>query len=228
MPYTVAQQQFSGPLDLLLELIESKQQDIAELALAQVTEEFLAYVEREKNIRPQELADFLVVAARLLLLKSKALLPQEVLEEEGLSLEQQLKLYKIFVEASKKLDELWKQGTVAYGREVKPVVQKGFYPPKNATAQELRRVFADMLGRFELYKKLPQRALERVVSVKEKISAIRGILKAGQKSTFKSLIADPGSKADLIVTFLALLELVKQQEVRLKQGKHFDDIHISL
>src|SRR5574344_1562914 len=102
-------EKFEGPLGILLKLIEQEELDITEIALASIADEFLAYVETSENIGPEEMADFLVMAARLLYIKSKALLPYLVSaeeEEEITELENQLKMYKEFVDASSKIAQL--------------------------------------------------------------------------------------------------------------------------
>ena len=125
-------EKFSGPLDLLLSLIDEEKLDINELAISEVTEQYLRYLEAMEEKRPEELADFLVMATRLLLLKSKNLLPQlETDEEEGPSLEEQLRLYKAFVEASKKLNKKWLEGRVANFRIEPPRHPTSFVAPAN-------------------------------------------------------------------------------------------------
>src|SRR3989338_1878896 len=100
--------QFSGPLDLLLSLLEESKLNISEVSLSSITEQYLTYLDTLEDNRAEELADFLVVGSRLLLLKSKMLLPQFAPEEdEGTSLEEQLRLYKVFLEASKGVNRLW-------------------------------------------------------------------------------------------------------------------------
>jgi len=102
-------EKFQGPLGILLKLIEQEELDITEIALAKIADEFLAYVETSENIGPEEMADFLVMAARLLYIKSKALLPYLVSveeEEEITDLENQLRMYKEFIDASAKISEL--------------------------------------------------------------------------------------------------------------------------
>ncbi len=101
-------EQFTGPLDLLLSLIDGQKLNISELSLSNVTEQFLNHLDKIENKKPEELADFLVIATRLLFIKSNRLLPQFTLEEdEGPSLEDQLRVYRAFVEASKKLNKRW-------------------------------------------------------------------------------------------------------------------------
>ena len=111
MPYTIKIQKFEGPLDLLLQLIEQEELDITEISLAHITEQYLEYLATIEELYPDELADFLVVATKLLLIKSHMLLPELTLEDEDEeSLTRQLQLYKKYVEAARRLHDRW-QGT---------------------------------------------------------------------------------------------------------------------
>ena len=98
--YQVSTQQFTGPLDLLLQLVEKKNLAITELSLAQVTQEYVAFLNEQEEINPEDLADFLVIASTLLLIKSRSLLPSLVLapeeETEIMDLETRLKIYKLY------------------------------------------------------------------------------------------------------------------------------------
>ena len=123
---------FSGPLDLLLSLIAEKKMSITELALAEVTEQYVHSIDALEEKDPDELADFLVIATKLLLLKSKSLLPQFFPEEEdGPSLAEQLKLYKAFVDASKKIHAIWEQSNNIYFRIEPTRRPTEFIPPEN-------------------------------------------------------------------------------------------------
>jgi len=96
---------FEGPLDLLLQLIEKQKMDINQISLAKVTEQYIHFIESSDGISPGELADFLVIAAKLLLIKSRSLLPYLESEDEdsGFELEKQLKMYKLFAEAAERV-----------------------------------------------------------------------------------------------------------------------------
>jgi len=104
--YKVQIEQFQGPLDLLLRLIEKEKLDITEVALSKVTEQYLKHLELIEESLPEDLADFLVIATKLLYIKSKALLPYLYPEDDDeTDLAEQLKMYKLFLEAAKKLDQ---------------------------------------------------------------------------------------------------------------------------
>src|SRR6185369_11883839 len=133
--------QFEGPLDLLLSLIEQRQLDITTIALAEVTEQFLQYLKQLEKIDPTALADYLSIAAKLLVIKSKAILPTLELEQEeedaGFDLEAKLLLYKQFKEVAKHLKLLDNKRRQSFERTVTFENKISFYPDPNITTKEL-------------------------------------------------------------------------------------------
>ncbi|MFA5358843.1 MAG: segregation/condensation protein A [Patescibacteria group bacterium] len=225
MKYEIISEQFSGPLDLLLGLIEGRELDITKISLAQVADDYLRYVRQNQGINPEEMADFLVVAAKLILIKSKVLLPNMEIEEEG-DLEVQLKLYKEFLEASKLIEAMIKKKKFSLSREKLPVgIEPEFNPPKNLNSSKMAQIFRIVIDRLEPLIKLPERTVRRVVNIEEKIRHIRDYLVSKIQTTFRELVGR-GDKAEAIVSFLALLELVKQRTVELNQDEMFGDISI--
>jgi segregation and condensation protein A len=223
--YEIISEQFSGPLDLLLGLIEGRELDITKISLAQVADDYLRYVRQNQGINPEEMADFLVVAAKLILIKSKVLLPNMEIEEEG-DLEVQLKLYKEFLEASKLIEAMIKKKKFSLSREKLPVgIEPEFNPPKNLNSSKMAQIFRIVIDRLEPLIKLPERTVRRVVNIEEKIRHIRDYLVSKIQTTFRELVGR-GDKAEAIVSFLALLELVKQRTVELNQDEMFGDISI--
>jgi segregation and condensation protein A len=224
--YTIKTEKFEGPLDLLLNLIEEKKLDISEISLAQVTEQYMAYLEQIND--PAPLADFLVVAAKLLWIKSKLLLPSFELEEEGQSLEQQLRIYKEYFDASKKINQLILQKNFTFTRDKLIILdeEKIFNPPKWLNASRLAKVFKEVLAALEPQINLPKAVLEKTVSIQEKIKEIADLLQEKIKINFKSIVKSAKSRLDIIVTFLALLELIRQKMVTVEQSKTFAEINI--
>ena len=222
-------EKFEGPLDLLLQLVDQEKLSITEIALAKVTEQFFSYLDRLEKNRPEELADFLVVAARLIYLKSHSLLQYAYPEEEdnGPGLADQLKLYKQYVEASKVVNSLWEAGKVAYGRTEPPVKNKEFVLPVNAGKNNLYDSMVFLLNRLKPLEPLPKVSIDHSVSIKQKIDAIRNLLKNGQEFSFKNLLSSAQNKTEVIVSFLAILELVKQQSVRFRQVNAFEDLLVT-
>ncbi len=226
--FTFTDEKFSGPLDLLLNLVEGHELKITEISLADVTDKYLSFVNSSTEIDESEMADFLVLAAKLLYLKSKELLPQLVVEDEqtGDELSRQLKMYEQFVHAAEEIKEMLLQRRFMYPRQELHVMARGFQPPKTLTSFKLGAVITDIVTRRTPVK-LEEAQIQKVMSIREKIDAVQDMLKTFQRTHMKHLVDDLSSKPDIIVTFLALLELAKQRSVLLEQEDHFTDIHIT-
>ena len=227
MAHTLALENFSGPLDLLLSLIEEKKMAITEVALSHVTEQYLLYIDTLDEEKADEMADFLVVATRLLLLKAKNLLPQFGLEEEeGPSLAEQLRLYQAYVKVSRKIQKAWIKNERSSFR-MEPIRKAtGFVPPENATSKSFVHVFSHLLSRLKPLKPLPKVSIDRGVTLKEKIDTIRKLLSQRKEFSFSEVVNNKQNRTEVIVGFLALLELVKQKSVFLHQADTFSDIVI--
>lgn len=231
MPGIVKIEQFEGPLTLLLQLIEEQKLDITQVSLSKVADQYLAYIHAEPSWDPDELADFLVVAAKLLLIKSKVLLPNlDLGEDEGdvLALEHQLKMLKRYREASATVDALFRQRRVAFAREKLPrhCMPARFIAPPNLTATMLPTLFQKILERIAAFLPLPKSVIEKAASLEEKIRSIRDHLMERLSTTFQNLVSHGTTKTDIIVSFLAILELVKQRMVMVDQTHLFADIKI--
>ncbi|MCC7522927.1 segregation/condensation protein A [Candidatus Uhrbacteria bacterium] len=231
MSYAIKIDHFEGPLDLLLQLVESAELDITKVSLLEVTEPFVKHVEANRGkIPPEELADFLVVAAKLVYLKSKALLPDlhDPSLEEGPDLESQLRMYKVFVEAAKQLGTRWLEGKSMYGRLSRPVKQTEpvFAPPTGVDGQTLKDLFQKAIRRIEPILSLPKAAIERVVTIEEKISTLHARVRQMMRVSFHRFLAESQDRAEMVVGFLALLELIKQKSVTVEQNELFSDIQL--
>ncbi|MEK7569961.1 MAG: ScpA family protein [Patescibacteria group bacterium] len=220
---------FEGPLDLLLQLIEHEELDISQVALAHVTEQYLQALEKADNISAEDLADFLVVAAKLLLIKSRILLPQLAVEgaEEATDLERQLKIFKEYLEASRNIAKIIHKRRFTFGRG-KPamLIEEKFSPPEALGVGDMRELFLSVLRDIEPVIALPKAVIEKTVSISEKIEIIRALILDKAIVSFHNIMKDSKTKTDVIVSFLALLELVKQRTIVVKQGALFTDIAI--
>ncbi len=228
MPHVISLEQFEGPLDLLLQLIENQELDISEISLAEVTDQYVQYIQ-STELDPHDIADFLSVAARLLLLKSKTLLlfVEDEEEEDEEDLTQQLQLYSQFVAASKQLNELWQESDQAYARERLVVKQtEGFVAPKNVTVDRMLVAMNAVVARLQPMKKLPERTIRKVISLREKIEALSKRLKKTVAFYFHETLEEANDPHEKIVNFLALLELVKQREAIVEQPEIFSDIMV--
>mgnify|MGYP001266310509 CR=1 FL=1 len=233
---TVQTEKFSGPLGLLLSLIEGEEMDITEINLAKIADEYVSYVRQAEGIDPEEMADFLLVAAKLLFIKSKALLPYLYAgeeEEAADDLEKQLRMYKEFVEASRRVKDLALARRFLYLPPLKS--RRGqfdlpmFSPPARLETSAMKEALEAVLARLarEEEKKLPERVLEPKINIEEKIGLIRRLLGEGLKLSFSRLLESAGTRTEVIVSFLALLELAKQRELVFEQTELFSEISIS-
>lgn len=223
-------EQFEGPLDLLLRLIEDEKLPITEVSIAQVTEQFMQHLQQVEERLPEELADFLVVATRLLLLKSQALLPYLVIEDEEdpNELTRQLKIYKAYVDAMGYVEGRLSAKQFLFQRpdSIFANLEPAFSPPPTLTTELLRTAYEDILAGLAPVVRIPKAAIERVVSLREKITHISDLIEKEVTLSFKRLVSQAESRTDVVVTFLALLELVKQRMISVSQDKPFSDIEI--
>lgn len=227
--YTLKLEKFEGPLDLLLNLIESEKLDISKVSLAQVADEYVLYLEKNPSISPEELADFLVIATKLLLIKSKLLIPDMAMDEEDSpeGLEKQLKIYREYLNAMRLMEGMIRQRKFFFWRDKSPVsLQPQFSPGKEVSAEKLRDAFLFILKGLEKLVVLPQSVMDKTVSLQEKIKQIKEIIKTRSKISFDHLMQSARSRTEVIVSFLALLELVKQQEIHVHQQSNFGEILI--
>ncbi len=229
MPHKVKLQKFEGPLDLLLQLIEEKELSISEISLSKIADDYMESLKLVEEKNPDELADFLVVAAKLLLIKSRELIPKPVeTAEEGPSLEFQLKMYKIFYEASQRLAAKIKEAKTIYFRDRLPqLLAPRFSPPPSLDAQKLRDSMIDVLAKLTPIIKYPEERLKRTVSIQEKIGRIRSLMERAETVRFHEILDKAADRTEIVVNFLALLELIRSRDVIAEQSKDFGEIVIS-
>lgn len=228
--YHTKLEQFEGPLHLLLEMIEERKLEISTVSLADVAEQFLQYLSKNPNLHPEELADFLVVAAKLLLIKSRTLLPTLDLEDDGEhDLEKQLRIYREYYEASKKLHALMlkRRYSFARGASLKVLIdERKFRPPEGLALDDLTRIFRIVLKRLEPFITISEDVIIRTVSIRDRIDNIRKQILSQASLNFQTLLEQSQSRTDIIVTFLALLELVKMRAIAVVQDEMFSGISI--
>jgi segregation and condensation protein A len=224
--FAVKQAAFSGPLGLLLELLDKRELEIADVSLASIADEYLGHLDREE-VPHDELADFLLVASRLIYLKSKALMPFLVIEEEDEAvgaLEDQLRAYRLFAEAATRLEEQFNSSARSFvaqkSRVVKEERQAAFRPAKNIERAHLRAAFGAILKRLAPFFALAQAQIERVQSVEDRLEELTSVLKTRATLRFKDITKGAVKRVDVVVSFLALLELVRRKTVRAKMDTH--------
>ncbi len=228
--YAVQLETFEGPLDVLLELIEKEKLDISDISLTRVTGQFLEHIRSVEEKSPGFVADFLVIAAKLILIKSKTLLPfLEVSAEEEAEitdLKERLESYRKIKEGARAIASLEHEFRIAYHRTASLRDVVVFMPPASVTAEVLHQQMAALEAthaRDTHMPKLEERKIGTVISFEEKLREIKKRLEHGLEEHFLAL-ADPESKMHIIVAFLAVLELVRQNIIFAKQSTMHGDI----
>jgi segregation and condensation protein A len=231
--YKVQLPTYQGPLDLLLSLIEQEELDITKIALAQVTDQYLAYLEVITETDPDELTDFLVIAAKLILIKSSVLLPrpppsvaEDELEDVGDELARQLILYKQFKKITAQLREIEEQDQRCFIRLVTPPKIEPRLSPGEVGLADLL-----LAGRVVFAVKSPEPDVDNVVSpvivtIGQQMAHIRQRITAYQHVSFNELLSQHRNRIELIVTLLAVLELIKRHVIKAEQPEPFGDIII--
>lgn len=221
---------FSGPLDLLLSLVEEEKLSINEISLSKVAEEYIAYLRSLEEMPKEELAAFLVIASTLMLIKSRSLIPNlKLTEEEEIDikdLERRLITYKFFRKLGESLKGLNKQGKHLYGREAYAGMQAVFFPPKDVTAETLSKIVGELLTAIPLKESLPEDTLKKAISLEEKMDELKNRLESMAAVNFEEMRKNGKAKVEIIVSFLAVLELVRQGFAIFEQKGTFANIDI--
>ena len=230
--YQVNLDKFSGPLDFLLSLIEEKKMAIGEIVLSQVTDQFLEYlkkVQEDENYQ-RVLADFLVVASRLILIKSRTLLPGLVLsqEEEGdiKELEERLKAYQQIKIWGRELGKWTKDRSSYFGKDSYLNMPVVFYPPQNISVENLYEIYKSFLKTLPQIEKLEEKNLQRVVTLEQKIQELKTRITMAVEASFADISRGVKTKIDVILSFLAVLMLCRTRVLELSQNEIFGDIKI--
>lgn len=231
MAYAVKIKDFEGPFDLLLGLIENKELSINEVCLAEIADQYLEHLKTMENFPLEEVASFVVVASTLMLIKSHSLMPSMHIsheEEKSITeLEDRLKVYQKMRELAVGLRS--KLGvSPMFEREAFKGFEISFLEPEGVTIQRLREVLAGALENLPAKEKLPEVEVRKIISLEEKIMELTDRMQNSLRMSFKefSKSGKDGSelKAEIIVSFLAMLELVKQGIIMVKQEGLFDNI----
>lgn len=231
--YQIATEIYSGPLDLLLQLIERAELDITRLSLAKVTDQYLDHLQSLVIRDPIEVSGFLVMAARLVLIKSLVLLPKpevsitgEQEEDPGDILARQLITYKRFKEIALFLHDREKQGLRTYLRLAPQPKIPGRLEPGSLDINLLKQAYILILTSSQRIHPLSDAVSISAITLKQRIDEIVSILQAGHHSTFIGLLKHNHTRLEIIVTFLALLELIKHHSISAIQEMPFTEIQL--
>ncbi len=233
MSYVIKLENFEGPLDLLLHLIRKNELDICEISISAITDQYLATIDAMQSLNLDIAGEFLLMAATLVHIKSRMLLPQ--IEEEGEEAEEadpraelvrRLLEYQKYKEGAKDLDALPLLGREVFGRK--------FLAPELAPGAETEfhevGLYELVEALRELLKARPEEIYHEVtaerLSVADRIQEILGQLAERESLAFAELLPQPMTRGDIVVTFLAMLELVKLRLVRLLQATRFGTIRL--
>ncbi len=233
-PYTIDLPSFAGPLDLLLHLIERQELDITAISLVKVTEQYLEQIEQMKQNRMEELIDFLVVAARLVQIKSRALLPQTTILIEGEEEEEdpaeallrQLREYKRFKQAAAWLQDREEQGLRTYLRVAPPPKLEGRLDMSGVTIDALLAAVQGALSRVDDREESVAIVQPRRITIEGQINRLRQRAQTGLAFGFTDLLSTKTSRVEISITLLAVLELIKRREILASQTELFGPIEL--
>lgn len=237
MEYEVKIDNFEGPLDLLLHLIKESKVDIWEISIADIAEEYLAYIQRMEKLNLDIASEYLVMASELIEMKSRMLLPRqekEVGEEEEEDPKERLirrlveyQKYKEITKNFKELESLRQEFYTKAPDNLKEYVEEGVVPSSDVTLEDLMLAFQKFLNRKELEKPLQTTVTKKEITVEERRKSIRDILTKRKRVDFFELF-EVVTKEYIVVTFLAILEMAKKQELLIKQESDFSQIMIEV
>jgi segregation and condensation protein A len=243
MELTVKLQVFEGPLDLLLYLLEKNKVNIYDIPIVEITEQYMEYIREMKRQDLEVLSEFLVMAATLVDIKSRMLLPsnldsEEEEEDPRAELVQQLLEYKMYKCMAYELkDRQMDAGRVMYKKPTIPEEVRAYEPPvdiheliSDITLSRLHEIFESIMKKQQdkidpLRSKFGKIEKEEV-SLEDKMEDLKKYAAGHRHFSFRGLLTAQSSKVEVIVTFLAILELMKMGTIRISQEHIFDDIQI--
>ncbi len=231
--YKVDLPDFQGPLDLLLNLIEQEELDITKISLAHVTDQYLSHLEILKDTDPDDLTDFLVIAAKLILIKSEVLLPrpppiliEDDQEDVGDELARQLRLYKQFKEIAAHLREVEDKRLRSFVRAIPSIKIEPKLIPGDGNLEALLIAARNALAIKAEDPDVDEVVSPEIVTIGQQMVHIWQDIEINGRTTFHKLLSHTYNRIEVIVTLLAILELIKRNIIRVEQPQHFSDIVI--
>ncbi len=239
--YTIKTEMFEGPLELLLNLIEKRKLFINDISLSQVADDYIAYVKNLHEFPMAMTANFILIASTLLLIKSRSLLPSISLteEEEGSieDLESRLKLYQRIRDVSKHIGEKFGK-QIIFSKTQSKLITPVFSPDEDMTTLNMLEAMKRVLSSLPKKEVLPQTVVKKMISLEEMIDRLTDKIQNGLKMNFSQFAETQGKtkatgarhvttreeRVHIIVSFLAMLELVKQGVIEVSQNSYADDI----
>lgn len=219
---------FEGPLDLLLYLIKRQNLDILNIPLARITEQYMQYIDMMEEIRFELAAEYLLMAAMLAEIKSRMLLPRPESEDEEddprAELVRRLQEYERFKQAAENLDELPRMEREIYLAHAEAPPLETTKPEVDVDLRELLLAFKDILNRADMY--THHQIQKEVLSVRARMSHVLGLISPDGFTDFVTLFNVEDGRRGVVVTFMALLELLKEKMIDLVQSEPFAPIYV--
>lgn len=240
MTYRVRTEAFEGPFDLLLQLVAKQKVDIADLSITGIADQYLEYVDRMQDLDLDVASDFLLVAATLLEIKAAALLPRdeplEMAEFDDMSPEEARELliarllaYKQFKNAAAELAARYESESLMHARAAgleEPFLKLMPDYLEGMTLHGLAVVCADLVHKREIFLLEADHVASAPISLELHVESVARMMRKGRRTSFREMVSENASLEELVVTFLAILELYKRGLVRLEQAEEFGDIEI--
>lgn len=227
--FSIKTASYEGPFEILLDLIEARKLLVNELALANITEEYVQHVRAQETFPVEETANFIQIAATLLLIKSKSLIPDlELTDEENADVEdlkRRLAAYEKVRSAARELARIYGKRVMVPAGERAPEVS--FSPSQDLSVATLATALARVLAAREAVEILPEVHVKPLVTIEEMMDRLAKRVESALTLSFKEFAGGTKEKVEVIVSFLALLELVKQGAVAAEQYDVHGDIRIS-
>ncbi|PIR83384.1 hypothetical protein COU19_00770 [Candidatus Kaiserbacteria bacterium CG10_big_fil_rev_8_21_14_0_10_56_12] len=227
--FSIKTDAYEGPFEVLLDLIEARKLLVNELSLAQITEDFIGHVRAQKLFPVEQTANFIHIAATLLLIKSKSLIPDLTLTEEESEdvddLKRRLAAYEKVRAASRELARIYGAHVMVPPGEKAPEVL--FAPSRDLSKEALAEALARVLAAREEVEALPEASVKSTVTIEEMMDTLAKRVQTAMTLTFSEFAGGARERVDVIVSFLALLELVKQGAVAAEQHDTYGEIHMS-
>ena len=227
--FSIKTDSYEGPFEMLLDLIEARKFLVNDLALANITEDYIQHVRKQETFPVEETTNFIHIAATLLLIKSKSLIPDlELTEEENADVEdlkRRLAAYEKVRAAARELSRIFGKTVMVPAGERPPEIT--FAPSRDLSTTALAEALARILAAREAVKILPEVRVKPLITIEEMMDRLAKRVESALTLSFKEFAGDTKEKVEVIISFLALLELVKQGAVAAEQYDVHGDIRIS-
>ncbi len=227
--FNIQTEAYQGPFELALDLIEARKLLVNDLSLAHITEDFIQHIRAQETFPVEETANFIQIAATLLLIKSKSLIPDLTLTEEENEdiddLKRRLEAYEKVREASRELARIFGKSLMVPAGLRAP--EPFFAPSRDFTQDALAEALARALAAREAVEELPEARVKPLLSIEEIMDTLAKRVQSAMTLSFRDFTGDAKDKVEIIVSFLALLELVKQGAVAAEQHEQHGDIRIN-